>query len=445
MPGSREALERSSVLTPVPTSGEFNSLHLALAADRFYPVYAGPAIRFARYLPALSSRGIEIRVFTGTPNAGVAATSTIDVDWRSRRYGEMFESQSVHGVPITRVRVNDRAGWRRAFLFSRKLVDFCRRPGFRPEVIQLLSCDFTYVPALWRLKRLGIPTIFTMTLLPQRKRGGWKQAVRTRYLTQPLELVSCVVVSSEVMRKTLEEFRLRTPVRVIPNGVDTRRFRPAVDSNEKLKVRRKLGISPDDPVALFVGPLNMRKGVDLLLQAWSLLCNEWPRLQLILTGPGLERRDSTGVAFRQEVTRLASASGARDRIHFTGLVENVEEYMRSADLFVFTSRREGMPNVVPEAMASGLPVVMTPFVGLPDEFGAPDRQYVLADFEPDSIAAQMASLIRSRSRRAAIGRAARAWVVETLDVDHSIDRYARLYGEFASGKRRALRGAVPCA
>jgi glycosyltransferase involved in cell wall biosynthesis len=238
------------------------------------------------------------------------------------------------------------------------------------------------------------------------------------------------------MLDELRECRVTTPIRVVPNGVDTRRFSPAADADGKETMRRQLGVGLTDPIVLFVGPINSRKGVDLLLRAWSPLAAAYPRLQLVVVGPGLERDDPNEADFRREIKNLAASSRASERIHFTGLVENVEDYMSAADILVFTSRREGMPNVIPEAMAAGLPVVTTPFIGLPAEFGTPGRQYLLADFEPESIAAQVDALLSSQRQRAELGGSARKWVEDNLDVERSIDSYADLYEEVVSASRQ---------
>ncbi|NJL45279.1 MAG: glycosyltransferase family 4 protein, partial [Leptolyngbyaceae cyanobacterium SM2_3_12] len=71
-------------------------------------------------------------------------------------------------------------------------------------------------------------------------------------------------------------------------------------------------------------------------------------------GPRLDQSDPALAPFGQRLEALLEASGTRERVHFVGRVDNVEAYLQAATLFVFPSRREGLPNVVMEAMASGL-------------------------------------------------------------------------------------------
>jgi glycosyltransferase involved in cell wall biosynthesis len=95
-----------------------------------------------------------------------------------------------------------------------------------------------------------------------------------------------------------------------------------------------------------------------------------------------------------------------------------------------------MPNVVIEAMASGVPVVMTPFPTLPQEFGRQGFEYLLSDREPGALSAQMERLIRNPDIRIKLGRQGRSWMEKGMDLENTLDRYAALYRKLA---RSAIR------
>jgi glycosyltransferase involved in cell wall biosynthesis len=343
----------------------------------------------------------------------------------------------VDGIPVHRVDLP--SGWRSRPAFYRRLTHYCAQKRTDIDVVQFLSLDAWAAPWLWRLRRQGVGIVFTHTLLGDLSANRWKQALQRVHRRSPLHFVDRVVVSSSVMQRQLERLHTSAPIQVIPNGVDLQRFRPAASLHDKTALRRQLGLDPGWEVILTVGPIIPRKGVERVVQAFVSTCHQYPRARLILVGP---RHDQTRAAlseFSRQLQHTIATAGAQDRVMFTGPVANVQDYMRAADMMVFASRREGMPNVVPEAMACGLPVIMTPFIGLPEEFGRPDRHYILSSWDVETLAADMRMLLQQARRRQCLGESARQWAVENLDVHHSLNDYAALYRNLKA-KSRSKRG-----
>lgn len=319
--------------------------------------------------------------------------------------------------------------------FGRRLYQFCAAPDTRPEVVQFLSLSRFAIPWLSRLRRRGVSTVLTATMVPEVPRPWLKKELFRYWMTASLRHVECVVASSRLMKECFEDLGVTTRIEIIPNGVDLSRFRSARTPDERDRLRAGLGVGPADPLILFVGGISPRKRVDLLLEMWGIVGPSARGAHLVLVGPrrDLERPELDG--FRRRLEALRTASGASDRVHFVGAVENIEEYYRAADIFVFASRREGMGNVVLEAMATGLPVVLTPYLGLPSELGAPGREYVMVEPEAARLAIAVERLLGDPSLRRELGRRARAWAEEHLDVEDSLDRYAELYREMATHGR----------
>lgn len=409
-------------------------VRVCLAAEIFYPVYSGAAVRFHRYLPGLRARGIEIEVFSGTPTGVKASMSGMNETWLEHRVGELLPKMEADGVPLHRIRLPDTGRLRRSHRFGRGLARFCATTSgsWQPEVVHLLSLGPGTVPALRSLRRGRIPIAYTLTMAPELSSNPIKRALQDSYVVHPLQLVDRIVVSSTVMHESLVDLGVETSVQVIPHGVDTSRFRPPSDPAEKVRLRDELGIPNSAAVALFLGPVSPRKGVDLLVESWSRLAPRHQDLHLVVVGPRRDAVDEQHTAFHAKIEGLIAASGAADRVRFTGLVENVEDYLRASDVFVFPSRREGMPNVFAEAMSSGLPLISTPFLGLPKEFGTPGAHYMLVDRNVDSIAQALEKMITEPGWAAGLGSRARSWVLEQLSVEQSLDAYAGLYRELAS-------------
>jgi glycosyltransferase involved in cell wall biosynthesis len=415
--------------TPAIEAPRTGGPRVCLAALNFPPVYAGPGVRFSRYLPHFADLGVDVEVFTGTPDRARAVASDIPNTWAHLAHGALLPGETSGPAEVHRVRLPDEGERKRSYVFSRKLAEHCQNYGETGRLVHLLNAGLPSIPALVRLRRHGIASLFTSTMVPQFSGPAIKKAAARRLFRAPLNLMSCVVVSTGVMRRQLEDIGVRTTIRIIPNGVDTDRFKPLPDG-DKQRLRGELGLDPTAPLVVFVGPTVARKGIDLLFEAWQSIARRQPDAHLAVVGPRL-RLHADDVGFQERLASLLEASGAGDRVHFTGFVENVEDYLRAGDVFVFPSRREGMPNVVPEAMATGLPVVMTPFIGLPAEFGESGRHYLKTDFKPGELADAISLLLSDRKRRHELGAAARRWTEENLSLDRSIEKYVDLYREFS--------------
>lgn len=398
---------------------------VCLSTLRYHPVYAGPAIRFRRYAPGLAKRGIELDVVTIGESDG-NGSSPNGRDWTAH-------PADVDGVPVYRVPAEASMGLRAEVALSRGMVRYSQSVR-RPGVIQLLSLSQWFVPWLYRLRRERIPMVFTRTMVRDPSVATYKLLP----MVPAYRLLDCVVVSSGIMRDSLRREGITGRVEVIPNGVDVQRFRPVESEEEKRWIRGKLGLPVDSELIVFIGGfLSERKGVDILAEAWRILGPKRPQATLVLVGPQPDASRKPGQeAFIARVESSLEASGARDRVVFTGAVDNVADYLRAADVFVFPSRREGMPNVVPEAYACGAAAVLTPFIGLPAEFGRAGEQYLLAEHQPESLAAAVEEVLDNPERRRQLSQSARDWVVRELDLELSLDKYAALYRDLAGTSGR---------
>ena len=408
---------------------------LLLASKNFYPTYAGPAVRFRRYAPGLRGRGIRMRVFAGTHETRKAMTSAepnSSADVSRVTIGDLLPLQFVDGLPIQRVQLHGANKRQRKMVYNRALANYCRQPDSRPDLIHFLSLSLPSLFPVIQLRRLGAPLVYTQTMVRELSPNSLKRKLQRLLRRLPLQMMDCVVVSSRVMQVGLKNLGLTTRIEVIPNGVDLNRFRPADGLSENRRLRQLLGIAPSGTVFVTVGPVNPRKATDLLIEAWGRICHDYPDTWLIVVGPRYDKTYPSHQEFGQRVEALVAATGASERILFAGAVNNVEDYLRAADAFVFPSRREGMPNVVPEAMGCGLPIILTPFLGLPDEFGRPGEHYILVNRTSEALAGAMATLLQYPERRRKLGLQGRKWAKEQMDVRSSLDQYADLYRELVN-------------
>ena len=390
-------------------------------------------MRYRRYLPGLRQRQIFTRVFTGTPGRQRIEKFNAAGAWQDWPAGQMLPPETVESTPVYRIRLADNSSARRVVQYSRALVQFCRRPDTRPDVIQFLPLPPWSIPALIKLRRLKIPMAYAYNLLsgtPGSLSARFRQLITWRW---QFPLLDCLIVQSSLMQQTLRDKGCRGRIEIIPNGVDTSRFKPAPDAKARNAVRHTLGIGEAAPVIIYVGAVEPRKGSDLLFSAWAKLARRCEEAHLLVVGPRLDLADPALAAFHNKLEDLLTISAARERVHFVGKVENVETYLQTADLFVFPSRREGFPNVVLEAMAAGLPVITTPFYGLSAELGRPGEHYLLAAYDAADLCRLMERVLANKPLAAELGRAGRGWVMARMDIEAVLDQYAALYRELVAG------------
>ncbi len=393
-------------------------IDVCLVTKYFYPSLAGGADRFRNYAPGLRERGVLLRVVT-VLEPGTATQEVVD------------------GIPVHRVSMDKDVQDVGALLLRKAMKSFQEHNRW-PEILHFLSHSIRGVPDVWRAKFLGIPCMITFTMMPTEHQG-----IGNKLKNLVFQWIRChpfdrIITSSTVMAQRVR--KLRYPARyleIIPHGVDIKRFRPVSSLLERNRIREQLGWGLDDEIVLFVGGILPRKGVDLLLSAWLNVIRQRPNAKLVLIGPR-HKNMPTLQSFNNRIDELLLNVIPSERMMFAGIVKNVEAYMQAADVFVLPSRREGMSNAVAEAMATGLPCILTPHDGLPAEFGQPGREYLLVPHNSDALAATMLEVMESNNCRGEIGRAARIWVERHLDVEKSLDRYAITYRELTA-KRHKVR------
>mgnify|MGYP001206695926 CR=1 FL=1 len=139
----------------------------------------------------------------------------------------------------------------------------------------------------------------------------------------------------------------------ISYAVDTELFKP-ISKDAKTELRSKLGIWKLGKHILFVGGINQRKGVHILVDAFIDVADEFPDIHLLIAGPTYKYDQS----YIETIKSRINSTNLSERIRFTEKsIGNVDEYMKASNIFVLPSKKEGFPISVIEAMSAGLAVV----------------------------------------------------------------------------------------
>ena len=411
-------------------------IKLCFASPQFFPTYGGAQQRYLRYLPGLAAESLDVCVFAGTATEEKVTRGDTTSEWSKYRVGEMIPVELINGTPVHRLRLPERKGGYRRWVFNRGLNRFCSDPTTRPDVLHMLgTIRVGSIPFVKRYQRLGIPTLYSVTTASKtvrKKRFFDRRLLKFRVLFSTMD---CVVANSPAVIDGLREMGVSTRLELIQNGVDLEKFHPARSPEQSRALRDSLGIGPDDRMILAVGAVMPRKGSDLLLDAWVRLSQKHPNAHLVFAGPRYDIAQTEKGEFRQRIEGLLRAAPDPDRVHFPGIVEDVPDYLRAADLFVLASRLEGMPNSVLEAMACAVPVVMTPFVGLSADLGRADQEYLLVDRNAEALAQGLDRLLEDVELRGALGRRGRCWVETHWPLEASVRRHAELYEQLVQARR----------
>ncbi|MGB0713550.1 MAG: glycosyltransferase [Gammaproteobacteria bacterium] len=209
--------------------------------------------------------------------------------------------------------------------------------------------------------------------------------------------------------------------RVLYNGVDTNRFRPAED---RAAAKRAVGWSTEHLTAVTVASLSPVKDHASLLRALALLdAGVRERLRVVFVGEGRERGALEGLVEDLGLASVVSMPGGSDR---------VPDLLAAADISILPSRLEGMSNAITESMAAGLPVVANGVGGNPELIVDGETGLLTTQGDDRSMALALARLIGDASERTAMGDAGRLRAESRFSMQAMMDRYAELYRELAT-------------
>lgn len=217
----------------------------------------------------------------------------------------------------------------------------------------------------------------------------------------------------------------RDKVMIIPYGVNLEIFKP----NTNDAMRKELHIEPNHVVIGQVSRLNEQKGHQYLIDAAPQIISQNKNVRFVLVGDG---------PLQHNIKQQIRDKGLVEYFELLGFRRDVPELLRTFDIFTLPSLYEGLPNVVLEAMASGLPVVATPVDGTKEAVVHNKTGLLVPEKEPGPLADALIKLVQDPQLAEKMGLAGRKRVEEKFSLNVQVSRFEELYIKYATQRQRIL-------
>jgi glycosyltransferase involved in cell wall biosynthesis len=332
-----------------------------------------------------------------------------------QRRGQFAEEVSALGWPLHDLGMGDTIYAPRGIMGFARLVRQVLR--FRPDVIQ----GYLFGPNLFAAlagRLCGVPVV----VISKRQVDAFETPRQVAVQRFAHRLATHVVAVSEAVGETSVRLGVaRERVTVIPNGVDVDRFAGA-------SIDPALQGENGAPVVGSVGCLAARKDYRTLLDALALLDRRGRSFRAVLVGEGKER---------SALERHTQELGLSGRVRFLGERPDVERLLPGMDVFVLSSREEGIPNALLEAMAAARPAVATAVGGTPEVLEDGKTGWLVPPGDPTALAAALEAALSDRAEAARRGAAAQRATRERMSIDVMVDRHQRFYLDAVAGRKSA--------
>lgn len=369
-----------------------------MLVNKFPPVPAGGAEKQAERLSEyLAAHGLEVSVLTrATP--GLAR--------QERRSGFLIERVPAPGPGKINTVVFTLGAMLALFRHRSRYTILHAHLAFAPAVAAAIMGRLLGKKVIVKFGNSG--AFGDIQVSQQSRRGRFKLGLLRRFVDVNIAL-------DEVMEGELlgAGFGRERVLRMI-NGIEVERFNRR---SAKPAAKAKLDLA-GKTVLLFVGRLAPQKALPDLLTALQSAHKSCPDLHLLLIGEGEERK---------ALEQRSQALGLSSHVTFTGNIDNVQDYLDAADVFVLPSLAEGISNALLEAMTTGLPSIATAVGGTPEVLDNGSCGIVLPPARPDLFAEAIVQLASDPAQAARLGAAARSRIMQTYAFSVVGNQYIELY------------------
>ena len=328
-------------------------MRILKAVQSYFPFQdrGGPVVKVRALARGLAQRGHQITVLTA--DLGLAKLNGSAMKFQPCPWGWRAEEDGVASVYLSTL------AHYRALTFNPDVIRFCGMSLRQFDLVHFYGLYDLLGPAVsYFCRRQGIPYVIEPMGMYRpidrsfRMKRAWHRSLGGSYWSHAAQIVA----TSEMEAQQLLEDGVPAQKLVIRyNGIDR-----AASAAQPLRgaFRAKWGIAPGEPLLLFLGRLIPRKGADILIDAFAQACPREGRL--VIAGPEGEP------GYLAQLTKRATDAGVASRVIFTGALydDSKAEVMADSDMFILPSRYENFANSAAEAVASGIPVIITDACGI---------------------------------------------------------------------------------
>lgn len=302
------------------------------------------------------------------------------------------------------------------------------------DVLHGMAGFETTVSPAYHAQRMGLPAavfianhrtdlsdkpgfLKSLLALPRRRRERVKRLSAVIAMSQAIydELIGYGIPPDKIVR--------------IPMGVDTDAFHPPVGDSQRRAFRRQLGWR-DLPTLIFAGGITPRKRPHLLIEALGLLRRKRMECQVAIIGPDHDQ------AYTAQMKQRAAELQVESQVIWFGFTNDIAPLYRAADWFALPSENEGMPAALVEAMASGLPSVVTAISGMTD-LVADGVHGIVIEPTAEQMAGALAEYFKNPGLAEKHGAAARHKVLERFSTAVVLEAYERLFHRMMAEKKES--------
>jgi glycosyltransferase involved in cell wall biosynthesis len=381
-------------MTQSPTTpAHDHRLRIGICLSLYWPIESGAERQARRQAQELVRRGHQVTVYTRRVSGRPVRERDGDVEIcraiRTCNLGPLFGA---------------------TFLTSLMWRLWCDRRKL--DLVHCHQASWEAVAAGWIHRRTGLPTLI------QPAAGGPYGEVQLMSQARGRHAIRSLILGNSHFVAISQQIEEELSAWGVPNerldrfasGVDVAEYAPGESPLESQL--------PARPRAIFLGRLHPQKNLVVLLHAWQLVHNQCPAAQLLLVGEGPQRR---------ELEQLVDELQLTQSVHFLGAQADPLPYLHASDLFVLPSISEGMSNSLLEAMACGLPSVVSSAGGNVDLIQDGQAGLVADATTPADLADQLAHMFNDATLRQRCGAHARQLICERYSIQSIVDRYEALY------------------